>query len=163
MLGPDEREKIWQAVRRHAPEAACFEATHAPRALLRADGTEQPLDALHGQPVAAFCGIGNPAGFRHTLDACACQVADLREYSDHHRYTPADVESLAHWAKRLNAAAVLCTHKDLVKLAVDQLGECPLWAVGVGLEILSGEDALESRLELLLSQASSLSRRGESE
>ena len=125
--------------------------------------TEQPLDALSNQPVAAFCGIGNPTGFPHTLDACAYQVADFREYPDHYRYSGADIESLTRWADHLEVAAVLCTQKDLVKVGIDQLGELPLWAVAVGLEILSGAEALEPRLELLLRQVSGSPRRGESQ
>ena len=42
--------------------------------------------------VAAFCGIGNPAGFRHTLAACGYTVADFREFPDHHAYTPRDTD-----------------------------------------------------------------------
>jgi hypothetical protein len=41
---------------------------------------------------------------------------------------------------------VLCTGKDLVKLSVARLGIRPLWAVGIELAVLSGQDALESRL-----------------
>ena len=111
---------------------------HAPRTLLSATGQQMPLDALRGQSVAAFCGIGNPAGFRHTLAACGCRIAGFREFPDHHRYTPADRGSLAAWAERLGALAVLCTRKDLVKLSVDSLGGRPLWAVGIELEFLAG-------------------------
>ena len=85
---------------------------------------------MRGQPVAAFCGIGNPAGFRHTLETCGCRVVGFREFPDHHRYTPADVDRLADWADGLGVSAVLCTGKDLVKLPVDRLGDRPLWAVG---------------------------------
>ena len=38
---------------------------------------EQPLESLAGQRVAALCGIGNPAGFRHTLATCGYQVVDV--------------------------------------------------------------------------------------
>ena len=31
-------------------------------------GQTQPLDSLAGERVAAFCGIGNPAAFRRTLE-----------------------------------------------------------------------------------------------
>ena len=100
--------------------------------------------------MAAFCGIGNPAGFRHTLQTSGCRVAAFREFPDHHRYDRADVESLIDWADELDVAAVVCTHKDLVKLSVDRLGRHPLWAVTIGLEFLAGQEELEGKLEPLL-------------
>ena len=46
--------------------------------------------------------------------------------------------ALAKWADELGAEAVLCTEKDLVKLATDEIGDRPLWAIRIGLEILPG-------------------------
>ena len=66
-----------------------------------------PLETIRGQSVAAFCGIGNPAGFRHTLETCGCRVAGFREFPDHHRYTPKDVDLLAEWSRGLGASAVV--------------------------------------------------------
>jgi len=162
MLEPPQREEIWRTVRRHAPHAAHLEVAHAAQALISSGGREQPLGSLAGGTggwpgggtggwpvacrVAAFCGIGNPAGFRHTLQTCGYQVVDFREFPDHHPYNRADIESLARWADGLDVAAVLSTHKDLVKLAIDQLGRRPLWAVRIGLEFLAGQEALEARL-----------------
>jgi len=150
MLPPERRNEIWQEVARYAPQAATIETAHAPRCLLSSTGAEEPLDSLRGQRVAAFCGIGNPAGFRHTLETCGYQLAAFREFPDHHRYTPDDIDSLTRWTQELAPAAVLCTHKDLVKLSVTRLGEKPLWALAVGLEMLHGREALESRLRASL-------------
>lgn len=149
ILSPPQREAIWTEVGRHAPEAVRAEGAHAPRALCAADGRHQSLDALKNQRVAAFCGIGNPAGFRHTLGLCGFQVAAFREFPDHHRYTSADLESLAAWAEQLHVDAVLCTRKDLVKLPVDRLGSCPLWAVLIEMNLLRGREAFEQRLVAL--------------
>jgi tetraacyldisaccharide 4'-kinase len=99
--------------------------------------------------VAAFCGIGNPAGFRHTLNQCRFRVAALREFPDHHPYHRDDVDSLTSWLAGLDVDAVLCTHKDLVKLQVSRLGGRPLWAVGIGVDFLGGREALETRLSTL--------------
>jgi tetraacyldisaccharide 4'-kinase len=151
LLDPAQREEIWRTVRAHAPTAICAEAVHAPRSLISAGGERMPLDATWDQPVAALCGIGNPTGFRHTLEQCGCQTAGFREFPDHHRYTPRDVQRLARWADELEVSAVLCTCKDLVKLAVDRLGDKPLWAVRIEIEFLTGQAALESRLRRLSS------------
>ena len=150
ILDPPQREEIWRTVRRHNPQAAHLEVAHAAQALISSGGREEPLESLAGRPVAAFCGIGNPAGFRHTLQACGYQVVDFREFPDHHPYNRADVELLASWADGLDVAAAVCTHKDVVKLATAQLGRCPLWAVRVSLGFLAGQGALEARLAELL-------------
>jgi tetraacyldisaccharide 4'-kinase len=137
---------IRRKVERYNRHAAWLELAHVPRSLVNASRAEQALESLADRRVAAFCGIGNPAGFWHTLAQCGYELAGVREFPDHHRYGPQDVDSLTTWARSLNVAAVVCTQKDLVKLGVDRLGEIPLWAVAIRLEVLVGREALESRL-----------------
>jgi tetraacyldisaccharide 4'-kinase len=150
MLAPPEREAICRRARRFAPDALWLEVTHSPQCLLGHDGRRRPLATLRDRAVAAFCGLGNPAGFRHTLDECGCRVAAFREFPDHHRYSRSDIESLAAWADGLDVDAVLCSHKDLVKLDVGQLGRHDLWAVSIDIEFLAGQDEFESRLRRVL-------------
>ena len=152
LLEPDARARIREQVRRHAPEAVWAEGMHGPQALFASRGETQPLDSLADRPVAAFCGIGNPAGFRHTLRGCGYRAVAFREFPDHHAYSRADVESLAEWADRLDVAAVVCTRKDLVKLRIDRLGRHPLLAVTIGLEFLAGQADVEAKLEAVPSE-----------
>jgi len=147
MLEPAGREALRREVRRHAPDAKWLEVAHAPRGLISSSGRREAVESLRGRPVAAFCGLGNPPGFRHTLEDCGLEPVELREFPDHHRYSRADVESLTGWAERLDVAAVLCTLKDLVKLPAEQLGSRPLWAVEIGLDILAGRQLLEQSLQ----------------
>jgi len=134
MLESSQCEAIRRRVEDLAPQAAWAQAQHAPKDLISAAGGRAPLDLLHGQPVAAFCGLGNPAGFRHTIVSCAYRLVDFCEFPDHHSYTRANIEDLTAWAEHLNVSAVLCTHKDLVKIGLDQLGQIPLWAIGVEID-----------------------------
>lgn len=147
MLQPGQRERVLQQVRRYAPDAVWAEVTHVPQVLLCYDGRQQAIESLQGRPVAAFCGVGNPAGFQHTLQQCGYQVVAFREFADHHRYTRADVRSLIDWTDRLDVAAVLCTHKDLVKLSGDQIGSRDIRALTIGVEFLAGQSELEAKLE----------------
>ena len=39
----------------------------------------------------------------------------------------------------------MATHKDLVKLPVEQLGGRPLWALAIEMQLLAGGAALEQR------------------
>ncbi len=158
-IEPSQREAIQRRVQSLAPQSVWAEVRHAAMELISAGGTgkasgtqQAPLDSLKNVPVAAFCGLGNPAGFRHTIQSCGYNLAGFREFPDHHCYSRADMESLAAWADALGAEAVLCTHKDLVKIGLDRLGRLPLWAIRVEIDFIAGQDALESRLLALLAR-----------
>jgi tetraacyldisaccharide 4'-kinase len=148
LLKADARAQVRQEALRLAPQAAWAEVVHAPDGLLSHQGSREPVDTLHGRRVAAFCGIGNPAGFAHTLRTCGCEPAGLREFPDHHRYSPADLDELARWAESLRATHVICTQKDLVKIDRDQLGAVPLSALEISLRFLTGQTELEDRLAI---------------
>jgi tetraacyldisaccharide 4'-kinase len=146
-----------EAMRYVRPDAAWIELAHTPRSLVDCHGKQTPIETLRGQRVAAFCGIGNPAGFARTLAACGCQVAHLREFADHHAYGPADLKALAETAAALAVDAVVCTHKDLVKLSENELAGRPLLALSIGLEIVHGRGVLEQRLEPLANRVTPIS------
>jgi tetraacyldisaccharide 4'-kinase len=145
-VSADEREAIRRRVAAVAPQAVWCEAAHAAAALVNAAGKQQPIGAFAGRRVAAFCGIGNPAGFRHTLSAIGCEVAAWRAFADHHAYSPADLDSLSALAGDSRADALVCTEKDLVKLDRTNLGGRPLWAVAIEMQFLAGQDAVEELL-----------------
>jgi tetraacyldisaccharide 4'-kinase len=158
-IDPSQREAIQHRVKNLAPQSAWAEVSHAAKELISASGTgiasgtqQAPLDSLKGQSVAAFCGLGNPAGFRHTIQSCGYVLAGFREFPDHHCYSRADMEDLAAWADGLGAKALLCTHKDLVKIGLDRLGGLPLWAIRVEIDFIAGQEAIESRLLALLAR-----------
>ncbi len=142
------RRKVDQVTGKN--EYLWLEAAHQPQALLTATGNETPLTDVKGKQVAAFCGIGNPDGFRHTLETLAADVVAFRTFADHHSYSRGDIEDLANWAQDSGAEFVLCTHKDLVKVGLTELGNVPLYAVRVGLQFLNDSSALEGRLHSLL-------------
>ncbi|MEM8864770.1 MAG: tetraacyldisaccharide 4'-kinase [Planctomycetota bacterium] len=142
-----ERDAIRQRVHRIAPEVLWCEATHRPRTLLDKTEQQRPLSELHGQPVAAFCGIGNPAAFRKTLEDAGANVVAWQEFPDHHNYSADDIRDLADKFASCPAATVVCTHKDLVKVQLEQLADRPLQAVVVEIEFLAGEANLAKMLD----------------
>jgi tetraacyldisaccharide 4'-kinase len=148
-----EREKIRRRVETLAPEAAWCEAAHAPTRLLNASGEAQPLALLAGKRVAAFCGIGNPAGFRHTLESTGAQLAAWREFPDHHAFSEGDEKELANLVVRGDAELVVCTQKDLVKLPQDEIAGRPLWAVEIEMQFLTGRELLEELVESAANRA----------
>jgi tetraacyldisaccharide 4'-kinase len=152
MVSDVERARIRGIAEKYAPASGWAECRHAPQGLVDANGKSAPLWSLRGQNVAAFCGIGNPEGFRHTLSECGCQVAAWREFPDHFSYDATAIAELDKWIAASNVESVVCTHKDLVKLSVEKLGGRPLCAVQVGIEFLAGQDKLEELLEKAISK-----------
>ena len=106
--------------------------------------------ALAGRKVAAFCGIGNPKGFRRTIEPLCGSVVAFRIFPDHHPYTGADVADLTAWARSAGADLALTTQKDLVKLRAANLADVPLRALRIGLSVGEGRDLLESSLAALI-------------
>ena len=154
MLGAASRKEIRDRALAISPRAAWCEVEHRPAALLDSTGVTTPIDVVAAaQRVAAFCGIGNPAGFRHTLATLGCEVAAWREFPDHHAYTREDVEGLTGWIRAAGVSFVLCTRKDLVKLRVPSLGGAALRAVNVELAFLCGQSELEAAIEPLVERA----------
>jgi len=64
------------------------------------------------------------------------------------------LKQLADWAQANHSEMLVCTEKDLVKINVERLGELPLWAVRIGMEIFHGQKALEDRLLEIAKNAS---------
>jgi len=118
---------------------------------LAPDGRERPLAELQARRVAAFCGVGNPEGFRRSLERCGFEIAALRPLADHFAYRPDDVAALESWVSSLDAVAVVCTCKDLVKVGPLWSGKTPLWALASSLEIASGLPEFQAVLERSLS------------
>jgi tetraacyldisaccharide 4'-kinase len=141
-------------VQQVAPQSHWLELAHQPTGFINCRGEPAPLESLVGKRIAAFCGIGNPAGFRHTLSSCGLDVARLKGLPDHCPYSSAEVMRLERWIEGLgDVAAVVCTGKDLVKLLRDTLAGRPLVALEISLQITMGHEQLEQLLQPLVEKA----------
>ena len=101
----------------------------------------QPLDCLAGARIVAFAGLGNPAAFRTSLANVGTTLAGFRPFPDHHAYTATDLAAIRDWATELRADLVVTTLKDLVKVRADRLGDRPLYALEIAMEILPEGDS----------------------
>ncbi len=140
-------DAIRQTIAMTAPHCDVVETTFPPIRFINSRGAATGLESLRGRSVAAFCGIGNPAAFRSTLAALGCNLVDFRAFPDHHNYTAADIDELTRWSREASIDAIVCTQKDLVKIAHESLGDRPLWAIEIGTQIIAGEEALLRRLQ----------------
>ncbi|MFM9197785.1 MAG: tetraacyldisaccharide 4'-kinase [Planctomycetia bacterium] len=125
------------------------EANHRPVRLRSATSTTQPLERLATGRIAAFAGIGNPAAFRTSLANLDAGLIGFRAFPDHHAYTAGDLDTLRDWAAELRADLLVTTLKDLVKVRAERLGDIPLVALEIALEILPGGDSAAALEDLL--------------
>jgi len=106
--------------------------------------TRQPRHspgALLDAPVAAFCGLANPASFWGTLRSLHLPPVFHWAFDDHHHYSCAQVERLAAQAKMHGSNVLLTTEKDAMNLPdstvsiLDHAGIEVYWLkIGVHLE-----------------------------
>jgi len=95
-----------------APKLAIFEARKTVARIRPIEDGPVPDD----HRFVAFCGLGNPESFRVLLAEQDVMVAGFHDFSDHHRYSQADIEALNNTALEKNSTAFLTTGKDAVKL-----------------------------------------------
>ncbi|MBR6436814.1 MAG: tetraacyldisaccharide 4'-kinase, partial [Thermoguttaceae bacterium] len=115
-------------------------ACHQPGLLRRLSGQAEPLSTVAGKRVLAFCGLGNPDGFRQTVESLECNVAAFKAYPDHYLYSASDEKEITALAEEAQADAVVCTMKDFVKLS-PALSHAPIPVYGIEIDMafLSGE------------------------
>jgi tetraacyldisaccharide 4'-kinase len=148
---PETVADLQADVQRLAPGIPVVQSRHAPDRLVNAGQQQASFDILAGKPVAAFCGIGNPAAFQKTLEELHCNIAAFEIFPDHHRYTREDVDRLREWARQLpENGLVVTTQKDLVKIQLETLGGRPLWAAAIALLPTAGQEALDAKLNGVL-------------
>ena len=152
-LVPAERiEEIRARLAQHSNAPVAL-AEHRPAALLRVCGAgreeSMPLSALSEGRWGAVCGIGNPEGFKGTLERLGARVDLVRAYPDHHRYREGEMASLLAEAAARGLQGVLTTEKDADKIAAalpPHGPQTPVLALSVRIEITEGLDALERLL-----------------
>lgn len=125
-----------------------------PSHLLQADGQTAPLESHANQKSFAFCGIGNPENFWATLEQQEYNLRGNMPFPDHHDYDREDINRIGEAAKRCKAEVILCTHKDLVKIGVNELHGIPVYALIIETEFIQGEDQTQALIRAAVSTES---------
>jgi len=147
---PEAVVAIDQEIRKHNAQAPIVHFGHAVDGLDRYNGDRQPLDVLHQKRVLAFCGIGNPSVFHNMLLQQGFDVVCFEVFPDHFDFQRSDIQRLVELAQQHQVDAVVCTHKDLVKIQVQSLGAFELWALAVSLEPRAGVEDLQLALDSVI-------------
>ncbi len=148
---------IRNTVQRYAPNCVWAEAVHQPLQLRNSDGSIESLHSLENRLCYLFCGIGNPAAFQRTVIQAGGEVVGSMDFPDHHRFTADDMQRLASAVDAASKSKggveilVLCTGKDLSKVNLVRLGSHPLYALDIELHLRFGDEALNDRLNAIVS------------
>ena len=110
------------------------------------DGQSTAIEQMSDEPVFACCAIGNPESFLATARQASPNIVGSHFFDDHHQYSRSDLEQIVAMAQQSGASRVICTHKDLVKIAVNQFGGVPIFALQADIRFISGEDAFAEAL-----------------
>ncbi len=146
LVEPGIRTEILAKLKSTNPVALLAQLRTRAHGWLQFDGRQFPLSKLHDESVFAFCGIGNPSGFFQTLTQLGFTVCQQQVFADHHHFSRQDLEEIAHAARATNASALVCTHKDLVKIGCNQIDGIPVLALLVEVEFLSGQAELTAAI-----------------
>jgi tetraacyldisaccharide 4'-kinase len=106
--------------------------------------------------VVAFCGIAKSEQFFEGLHRGGLRLAHCLVFPDHHRYTTGDLERLLETARKADAAALVTTAKDRVRLGAQATmfpETLPLRTAGLRMEI-EDEDAVLAPIQALRSSHS---------
>jgi tetraacyldisaccharide 4'-kinase len=116
------------------------------------DNKTPGIEELKNKKVFAFCGIGNPDSFFNTIRQLAATLVGSKNYNDHHRYTPSDINEIYEQAKRLKADFILTTQKDWTKItsltAVKK--DISFAYLAIELKFLTAEDKITQLIETIL-------------
>jgi tetraacyldisaccharide 4'-kinase len=141
-----EYEGILRQLRALNPRAPVFRARLEQRYWVDYR-TRQPHHSPQA-PVAAFCGLANPASFWGTLRSLGLQPVFHWAFGDHHHYACAQVERLAAQAQMHGSNLLLTTEKDAMNLpdstvaALERAGVELQW-LKIGVHVEKEEQLLE--------------------
>lgn len=110
------------------------------------EGEPGGAERFRGDPVTAFCGVGNPESFRSLLAVAGLKVASFLEFPDHHRYTAGDIDRISREFRGNGSKVLVTTEKDAVRMGAaaspaDSLPG-PLFSAVIAVELTKGRNDL---------------------
>lgn len=99
------------------------------------------LDSLKNKPVFALAGIAHPNAFKNALKSIGILLIVFQAYPDHYTYSNADMDKIIDYCIKEDCSVILCTEKDLVKIA--RLDHINVQLQKAGIELLGVQLKLE--------------------
>jgi tetraacyldisaccharide 4'-kinase len=150
-------KKLQEQLRRHTGTLSICHAGHVPTRLVPVgEGSARTPEALRRGRWGAFCGLGNPEGFRRTLRTLKVDLEFFRCFPDHHAYSGEEIQTMQRRALRSRCCGLLTTSKAAVKLR--HLSSCSselqILALEVRMEVRKGQQELWRSIREAIAAAS---------
>jgi tetraacyldisaccharide 4'-kinase len=130
----EDMVSLSESVQRLAGAIPVFTSRMMTSGIRRLNGESVNNEGLLAQPVAAFCGVGNPESFFNQLRREGYSPVFTRAFADHHDYNQADLNRLIKEAKDHGATGLITTAKDALKLASLEI-ELPCYVLEIKISI----------------------------
>jgi tetraacyldisaccharide 4'-kinase len=140
----ESNEELIKRIRRYNRTAEIIECAHKPLYLQNVFTAERlPLERLRDAYIGSLCGIAAPESFEDGLRKLGARIEIAKRYTDHHRYSDAELQSFVNRCLRRDLAMIVTTEKDAVRFPRLMNPEVPICFLRVEIEILSGHETWE--------------------
>ena len=140
----EPNDQLIKRIRRYNRTAEIIECAHQPLHLQNIlTGEVVPLERLRDIYVGSICGIAAPESFEGGLQKLGARLELSKRYTDHHRYTEAELNSFITRCVRRDLEMIVTTEKDAVRFPRLEKTEVPIYFLRVEIEILSGHESWE--------------------
>lgn len=109
-------------------------------------GNEIEFSSLNNTNISAFCGIGNPEGFRSTLKSAEPKNLTFTAFSDHHLYSESDLNKIRKQYLSSKSKFLVTTEKDSFKLPQNFYVELNVYFLRIKYDVTWGKERLISLL-----------------
>jgi len=131
-----------ELIKEYTPPGRVFTSSHVPYFYpikageqFSVNGTTKQysgeISQLTKDPIFGFSGIARNADFQDTIKNLGFNTTGFLEFSDHHRYSQHDLETIQSQAKTAGARRLVTTEKDLVRLSPQNPVAMELIVIGI--------------------------------
>jgi tetraacyldisaccharide 4'-kinase len=140
----EPNDELIKRIRRYNRTAEIIECAHKPLHLQDVfTGEQLPLERLRDTYIGSLCGIAAPESFEDGLRKLGARLEVTKRYTDHHRYTEAELQRFINRCIRRDLAMIVTTEKDAVRFPRISKPAVPIYFLRVEIEILTGHESWE--------------------
>jgi tetraacyldisaccharide 4'-kinase len=140
----EPNDDLIKRIRRYNRTAEIIECAHQPLHLQNVlTGEQIPLERVRDTYVGSICGIAAPESFEDGLRKLGARLELSKRYTDHHRYSEAELQSFITRCVRRDLEMIVTTEKDAVRFPGLAKTDVPIYFLRVEIEILSGHESWE--------------------
>src|SRR6478736_6583562 len=113
----ESNQELVDRIRRYNRTAEVIECSHKPLHLQNVfTGEQLPLQRLRDTYIGALSGIAAPESFEGGLIRLGARIELAKRYTDHHRYSEAELQSFITRCIRRDLEMIVTTEKDAVRI-----------------------------------------------